>query len=251
MDAAAASGLTQAKISRLERGLYTPNPEDVKALARAYKAPAAARRELERTAKDLAENRVYSRVVLQRGAWKLQKQTGRIEAASERVRTFQPMLIPGLLQTRAYAAAVIGSAPMTPTELERAINTRMERQELLGSGRRFDLIMTEAVLRWPLIEPAGMIEQIEHIAAAIDIPNVHVGVVPLMAPHSPIVQDGFNLYDTRAVIVGTTTATAYIVDAPDVAAYDVLFGELEKLAVYGDDARALLGEIADDYRALI
>lgn len=59
---------------------------------------------------------------------------------------------------------------------------------------------------------------------------------------------GFDLYDERAVIVGTLTGTGYLTTPADVADYVKLFGQLAELAVFGDEARAAVGRIAEDYR---
>src|SRR2546430_15047243 len=80
IDAAKATGLTQAKISRLENGAFTPRPEDVRRLARAYRASAEERAELEQIAQDLTDSQVYARIILQRGGWEIQEKFRRLEA---------------------------------------------------------------------------------------------------------------------------------------------------------------------------
>lgn len=250
MDAAAAAGLTQAKISRLENGRYTPNPEDVQHLTRAYKTSAKVRRDLERTARDLNEGHVYSRIVLQRGAWRMQQQAGRIEAESTQIRAFHPTLVPGLLQIPAYARTMFASVGVTGTELDQTVAARIERQSLLGSEREFVLLVTEGALRWHVGSPDLMIDQLAHIEAATNLPNVRVGVIGYTTPAEIFVQEGFDLYDTRAVIIGTTTATATITDTHDLSIYDQLFTDLQGLAAFDGDARRELARIAADYRRL-
>jgi transcriptional regulator with XRE-family HTH domain len=250
MEAAAATGLTQAKISRLETGRYTPRPEDVDHLARAYRAPAKVRRSLERTARDLTEGRVYSRIVLQRGAWKMQQMAGQIESESSLVRAFHPALVPGLLQTPAYARMMFASVGIAGDELDRTVEARIGRQDLLGSGPEFVLIMSEGALRWHVDGPHLMLDLIGHIVDATQLPNVRVGIIPYTSPARVFVQEGFDLYDTRAVIIGTTTATATITDSRDLAIYDALFGDLVKLASFDEAARSVLARIAADYEDL-
>lgn len=251
--AAAAAGLSQAKISRLENGRYTPQPADVQRLVRAYRAPARARRELEQVARDLSESHVYARILFQRGAWRMQQQIGRIEAASARIREFHSTLVPGLLQTPAYARVLFASGgEITGDELDRTVQARVARQALLDTDREFTLLMIEGALRWQLGGPELMVEQIEYVSDATRRwPNVRIGVIPYTQASTVIVEDGFDLYDTRAVVVGTTTATATITDSTDVATYDRLFTALEELAVYDYVARRELDRIAEDYRALI
>lgn len=248
MEAAAASGMTQAKVSRLENGRHTPDPDDISQLARTYHAPARVRRRLEQTARNLVEGRVYSRIVLQRGAWRMQERAGQIEAESERIRTFQPTLVPGLLQTRDYARVVFASVGMTGETLERTVDARLNRQQLLDTDREFVELITEGALLWQLNNSELMVEQIQHIMREMIRPNVRVGIITHEKPANVVVQEGFNLYDQRAVIIGTTTATATITDASDVAIYDDLFNALQNLADFDEAAVRELSRIVEVYR---
>ncbi|MGH3319845.1 MAG: helix-turn-helix domain-containing protein [Streptosporangiaceae bacterium] len=251
VEAARAAGVTQAKISRLENGRFTPRVEDVRRLARAYSAPTDVRREVERAARDLAEGRVSSRVVLQRGAWRMQQRAGRIEAASARVRAFHPLIVPGLLQTPAYARLVFTArGDMTEEDVERSVAVHMHRQALLDTDRGITLVTTEGALRWQAGGPDVMSAQLERIAEATRHPNVRVGVISWTTPVEVFPQEGFDLYDTRAVIIGTETATATITEPRDVVAYDKLFDDLEAKASFGAEARGILARVAEGYRTL-
>ena len=52
------------------------------------------------------------------------------------------------------------------------------------------------------------------------------------------------------MIVGTETGTATIVDQDDIAHYELMFAELERVAVIGEAARCVLSRVSDDYRRL-
>src|SRR3954449_13484967 len=56
-----------------------------------------------------------------------------LEAAAALIRTYEVQFVPGLLQTKEYARAVVklGHANTTPQEIERRVTLRMERQRLL------------------------------------------------------------------------------------------------------------------------
>lgn len=77
-----------------------------------------------------------------------------------------------------------------------------------------------------------------------------IGIVDWTSPIDVFPQEGFDIYDTRAVIVGTETATATITDSRDVAAYDSLFSALEAAARFGNDARAIVTKLISEYRSL-
>lgn len=95
-----------------------------------------------------------------------------------------------------------------------------------------------------------MAAQLEHIAAAGRLAAVRVGDIPWTQPARVFPKHGFDLYDHRAVIVGTETATALLTDQHDVTKYVTLFAELERLAVFGEAADELLGRVAQEYRTL-
>lgn len=245
-------GFSQTKISRFESGLFVPTPDDAERLARAYGAPADMCRKVVSLATDLRKETISSRVVLNRGAARFQQRVGRIEAASRQVATFHPAMIPGLLQTPDYAQAVFSSGgDLPPTEVDKAVAARMERQSLLvASGRRFTQIVTEGALRWHARSPLTMVRQIERLIDVSRLPEVHVGVI-WRSPAAVFPMHGFDLYDRRAVLIGTMTATALLTDQRDVAEYTALFLELERLAIFEDQARQVLNEVADDYRRLL
>ncbi|MDQ4031024.1 MAG: helix-turn-helix transcriptional regulator [Actinomycetota bacterium] len=249
-EAAQRAGLSQPTISRWERGLFVPNAEDVATLARVYNVPAVMRHRLAQMTEDLRAEFTSARVVMHRGAGAAQRRIDRIEATSERVATFHPAMVPGLLQTETYARTVF-SQGLTGTALDEAIDARRDRQRLLTEpGRRFDQVLPEGALRWHARNPSVMIDQLDHIADVAKLPGVRIGVIPWTTPVRVFPMHGFDIYDRRAAIVGTWTATALLTDQHDVTRYLDLFQELQDLAFFGAAAIENLARIADDYRAL-
>ncbi|WFE24377.1 helix-turn-helix transcriptional regulator [Solwaraspora sp. WMMD937] len=108
-----------------------------------------------------------------------------LEAAAKMIRSYEVQFVPGLLQTRDYARAVVllghGRAPAD--EVERRVELRMERQELLHRPQPPNLwaVIDEAVLRRPIGGPAVMREQINALIEATKLPNVRLQVVPFDA----------------------------------------------------------------------
>lgn len=249
IEAARAAGLSQPKISRLETGKQVPTTAEVEALCQVYGAPARTRQQLLAIARDLREEQVSARVMLQRGAHRMQERIGRIEAASALVRTFHPALVIGLLQTPGYIRAMLDES-LPDDEVERIVAARGERQRLLDTDREFVLIMTEGALRWHVGSPAVMIAQLQHLAEITRRSNVRLGVIPWTRPVRAGALHGFHLYDRRAAIIGTETATAIITDARDIADYETCLATYEALAVYDADARQVLDRLSDEYRTL-
>lgn len=100
------------------------------------------------------------------------------------IRWFQPLLVPGLLQTEAYARAVLEwGALLPPAEVERSIASRMERQTVLDRSQppQFVAIVDETVLHRLVGSPAVMVEQCERLMKCVDRPNIHFQIVPASA----------------------------------------------------------------------
>ena len=251
IEAGRRAGISQSKISKLENGLLLPQVADVEALCRAYGASPTDREALLRLVKSLRSEAVEpARVVLARGAHRLQQRIGRLEASASLLRSFQPCMVIGLLQTEAYARAVFGST-LTGRGLEQAVAARRKRQAVLHDERkRLVLVMSEGALRWQAGSPAVMLEQLDAIAEATRLPTVRIGVVPYSTPMPVFPRHGWHIYDSDAVILGTETGTATITDPDDVADYERLFGVIEERAAFDGAAREVLERIADDYRRL-
>lgn len=244
-------GTSQRRISNIETGRFVPRPDEIGALADLYHVPAPLRRQLVGAVADLRDEPAKARVVMSRGAYTMQQRIGRIEESSARIRSFHCAVVIGLVQTEAYARAVFSDGgDITGDDLERCVAQRLDRQAVLTSGRDITLVMTEGALRWCAESPAVMVEQLDHIADVATRPGIRVGIVPWTKPARVFPLHGFSIYDSRAVMVGTRVATAFLTDSADVAEHEKLFGELEALADWDEAAREHLGRIAADYRSL-
>jgi len=109
-----------------------------------------------------------------------------MEGAASMIRTYEVQVIPGLLQTEAYARAVLmlgyGHTPLT--EIDKRIEVRMKRQEILDrQEKRPELwaVIDEAALHRPFGGANVMYEQIKSIIDVCDKPNVRVQIVPFTA----------------------------------------------------------------------
>ncbi len=243
--AAHAAGIGQAALSRYETGRFVPTPERLDALLDAYDATADIRARLHQIVTDVrVENRRV--VVHRRNAPAFQRRIRDIEAASAHVTTFQPTMVPGILQTPAYMRVL--TSAVDPTIANGLIAARIERQQLLGTpGHRFTQIITAGALLWCAGSSATMIEQIDHIIAVSRLDGVRVGVIPAHRPMTVFPMHGFDLYDERAVIVGTLATTAILTDPDDVARHIDLLAALRAGAEYDTNARSTLTELRNGY----
>jgi hypothetical protein len=105
-----------------------------------------------------------------------------LEAAAALIRTYEVQFVPGLLQTEAYARAVIrlGHQDADAEELERRVSLRVTRQRILGRADPPQLwaVVDEAALRRPIGGVAVMREQIESLIQATQRPRIRLQVIP-------------------------------------------------------------------------
>lgn len=249
IEAAKRAGTSQNKISRVENGKGLLTEAEAGALLTVYGVHGDERHRIMMLVGVARAGHIDSRVILQRGAHHFQERVRQLDEQSRLVRSFAPTAVLGILQMRAYARVVF-TQRMAEEQAVPSIASRVERHRMLDDpSRQWVLLQAEGALRWNLGGSAVMVEQIERIAAVIDRPNVRLGIIPWQTPAWVLPLHGFHLYDRRAVVVGTRSGTA-IMDEREVPDYEALFGELERLAVFDGEARAVLDRIADDYRSL-
>ncbi|GAA3687481.1 helix-turn-helix transcriptional regulator [Nonomuraea antimicrobica] len=170
---------SHAKISRLELGQVSFKQRDVADLLTLYGVTDPAERE---ALLDLAKQanapgwwHKYGDLL---PAW-FEVYIG-LEGAASGIRTYENQFIPGLLQTPAYARAVIELAheKAPRAELDRRVALRTTRQERLESGLKLWAVIDEAVVRRMLGGPDTMREQITHLLDITEEHNVTVQMIP-------------------------------------------------------------------------
>ncbi|TQS30085.1 helix-turn-helix transcriptional regulator [Microbispora sp. KK1-11] len=252
-DVAPQVGVSQPTISRWEKGEKVPSMPEARAFADAVGASHETREHLLQLVEAARSEVVAWRAAL-REKGHLQDEVRELEATARRLRNYQPVLIPGLLQTAEYARRVFPLVDRTGRQdYAAAVAARMQRQEILYDPvRRFDFLITETALRLRLGGPEVLRPQLDRIAQVSTLENVTIGVIPLDAPPSAIGWHPFVIYEDVAdadpfVRVEMVHGMVPPIDRPeDVAVYQSLADNLARDAVYGADARALLDRIAQD-----
>jgi transcriptional regulator with XRE-family HTH domain len=104
-----------------------------------------------------------------------------LEQAASVIRTYELQFVPGLLQTRDYARAVTMLGHDDRADVERRVDLRIRRQDLLRSPGAPTLwaVIDEAALRRSLNGPDLLRDQLDHLLAMNELPNVSVQVAPL------------------------------------------------------------------------
>lgn len=106
-----------------------------------------------------------------------------LEATATSLWHFAVSVLPGLLQTPAYAREVLAAGGLKGPELEQQVQARMGRRTLLDGDDAppFRTILSEAVLRTPLRDAAAWHEQLEYLGEMADRGNVTLQVLPFSA----------------------------------------------------------------------
>jgi transcriptional regulator with XRE-family HTH domain len=248
---AAALGISQSRVSRMELGQQTAELEVVDNWARAAGVPADERETLLGIADAAAAEMVSWRKAMDRGLATLQEDSRELEASAGTILNFQTAGIPGLLQVAEYARRVFtaGHSAGHP-DIAAAVAARMNRQTILyDESKHLEFVMTEAAVRWQTGPESLMRAQVEKIIDVSSLGNVIVAIIPQASETAVWHDHGFNVLDDRSdngdpvVHVETLTRGLNIADPAEVAAYKKAFAQLRQLAVAGAEAQALLRRI--------
>jgi transcriptional regulator with XRE-family HTH domain len=180
-----------------------------------------------------------------------------IEREAIRLRGFEPMIIPGLLQVAEYSRAIFGTRfGLTNEAIDDLVTARLKRQEILNRDEPPELwvILDEGVLRRPVGGTYVMREQLRHLLEMAHRPRISVQVIPRTVTHLGLSVGGFAAADCPdAPTVGFQETASYgqVVDrAEDVSAliecWDTLVREALPLAA----SQALLEEAAKSWTSV-
>jgi transcriptional regulator with XRE-family HTH domain len=253
-DVAARLLVSQSKISRLENGRRSISQRDVRDLCQVYGVEDA------RMVESLMHMAKESR---QQGWWHAFGDVPYsvyigLETEAESLRVYDSLVVPGLLQTRAYATAVIeGTEPeSTQEQIERRIGVRLQRQERVNdpdSPLRFWVVVDEAALRRVVGSRAVMREQLEHLAKMSTEAHITVQVLPYDAGAHPGMTGNFAILefadatDSSVVYIEGVTSDLYLEKAADVHGYSVMYEHLRAQALSAEASRQFILEAARSY----
>jgi hypothetical protein len=102
------------------------------------------------------------------------------ESDASQIRTYMPLVIPGLLQTPAYMEAMLRTGPRPPAWRRKAVEVRQRRQDILdrsdGTAPKLSVVMTEASLMYRWGMHTDRLEQIEHLVRLSRRPNIDLRI---------------------------------------------------------------------------
>jgi transcriptional regulator with XRE-family HTH domain len=246
-------GMNQPKISRIETGAVKPDPADVRRISEALRLPDDVTAQLVAEAEDAHNDLTDQRS----GLAGRQRAVAVHETRGKAVRVFQPTTIAGLVQTPAYAYAVMRTAHRmmtgprrTPSEaaLIEAVAGKVHRRENMFAGRaRVYVLLSEAALANRVLGDDGMLEQIEFLRQLSADDRIIIRIIPFSArlPHPAV--NCFELVDDRWLAVDLFNTSLTSTGKDDIRLYREVFDEL--WATGSGDVGPILAEYARRYRA--
>lgn len=240
VDAAALSGLTQSKITRAERGQFTLHSDEAAQYGHALNATPDQRRELVELCSAVKADTVSGQTRIIRRAAEIQRRIRLLETQSRVIRSWQPTIVPGLLQTWEYTVAL---DEWTPDEAW-AVERRGRLALLDDPDKRFEQVLSEAALRWIVGSQKVMNGQLRHLVELSERPNIDVAILPFGQTMVPPPEGTFHLYDSRAAQVATDIGPAFPTERPDLDAFAATFRRLSEAAAHEAEARTLIERVA-------
>lgn len=244
-------GWSRSKLNRFETGKGAPTPDDVAAICHLYCVEAA-------TAEALVQ---LTREVARRGWWTAYSDvfTGsyvEFEAAAKTIHHWEPLVVPGLLQTENYAQEIIraGHPDRPDVELARRVDARMQRKTaLLGAQAPIlHVLVSENALRYPVGSAGIMTHQLGEILHAMDRPNITVQVLPLKVGAHGGTEGAFSVLsfnddDPELGYAECPAGEVYVEDGEQVRRLMLTFERLTDACLSPKESAAFIAAVRNDH----
>ncbi|MCP2277178.1 helix-turn-helix domain-containing protein [Nocardia amikacinitolerans] len=236
------NGWDASKVSKIEYGKIKPSLDDIHAYCRDCDAEDELA-DLLATRKNIDTAYLEWRKILGTGTKRRQQASIRWESEARILRWFEPVLIPGLLQTADYATGILRKViefQQIPDDLDEGVSKRMERQQVLyRRDHLFHFVIGEQALYTTVGDEQTMIGQLDRLLAVQGMPRVTLGIIPFMAPFETATTS-FLMFDNKMVLVEGITAELNITQPREIKVYHRTFDVLAGQSVTGAAARELI-----------
>ncbi|MGH7870500.1 MAG: DUF5753 domain-containing protein [Candidatus Dormibacteraceae bacterium] len=159
-------------------------------------------------------------------------------------RIYEHNVIPGIFQTAEYCRTMLSfwiKFLGTPNDLDEAVACRMQRQHVIyRGGKRFVALLEEQALRTWFGTADTQAGQLDRLLALLSLPNISLGIIPMMTPRTAVGSTGFWIFGDTLVALETPTASIEVTRPQEIAQYARMFEALKTSAVYGPAARHLI-----------
>jgi hypothetical protein len=161
------------------------------------------------------------------------------EETARKIELYRPDLLDGLVQTEAYARAVISTNPtLRPPEVEQLVQARMARQRRLTEPNppECTLVIRQSVLRAPVGSPETRFEQLKHLRKVSGLPHVTIRIIPDEVGLTAALYFPFAMFTpagdrTKTVYVETLTNGLLVDEESRISHYETVFQELLAVSV--------------------
>lgn len=249
-------GRTHASVVNWERGKTRISKSDLVCLLAELRAPDELRKGLERLREDAGRGDNHWATYGLPG-W--MRPLVSFEEDATQVDTFEPVLIPGLLQTVEYAQAihVTGRHRVAPGYAEKWVAARMQRQKRLSGPKpiRLHVVIAEAVLRLEVGGHAVFGRQLEHLLAATGSKTTHLRVLTAAESGYGGVASNFTVLhfpepseDPPLGYFDGPLGGQMVSDAGDVATMVRMFDDVRRLALSEERSVGLVAEALERHR---
>ncbi|HEY2579187.1 MAG TPA: helix-turn-helix transcriptional regulator [Streptosporangiaceae bacterium] len=174
------------------------------------------------------------------------------EAQAATLRSYEPMLVPGLFQTADYARAILGAEPgAEPDTRDEQVAARMDRQVILerADAPQIWSVLDEAVLHRCIGSTKIMRDQLEHLAALAGRPRVTIQVIPAAVREHAGLLGGFAIAEldgSPGMVYLETSAEGLTTDSPAMLAHAMFrFDTLRAEALPRVPSRDLIMKVAE------
>jgi transcriptional regulator with XRE-family HTH domain len=173
-----------------------------------------------------------------------------LEGAASLIRVYEVQFVHGLLQTEAYARAVVrrGMQGASEEDVERRVALRLERQKYLVSENapEVHIVLDEAALRRPHGDREVMRGQLQHLIEVSGLPQVRLQVMPFGFGGHAGESGAFTILSfpesdlSDVVYLEQLTSALYLDKPEDVAQYEKALKELQHDSPGPEESRDLL-----------
>jgi transcriptional regulator with XRE-family HTH domain len=247
-EAADRTGINETTIYRIEHAQARPQRRTLQALLDLYAVPKEEQPELIELLRDARQRgwlQAYQSVLPEQYFTYIT-----FEGEAESSHSYDALVVPGLLQTEAYARAVmLGEMPtITPAEADRRVEVRMNRQDVLTKEHPLSLwaVIDQAALYRLIGGRSVMRDQIRHVLDLMDLPNVTVQVIPFQVGAHPGLPGSFVhlRFADRAVpdvvYVGSLAGDLFLDGETDIRRFSLVFEHLCAASASPVDTRSFL-----------
>lgn len=237
-----------SKITKIEHGRQTPSEKDLRAWCEHCRALDELP-DLIAAVRSIETQFAEWRRIMRGGTRRRQQASAAVYERARLFRIYEPAVVPGLLQTREYAVAVLLTFidfVCVPEDAEEGAAARLERQRVLTHGdRRFHMVLGEQALHTNVGGTEVMADQLEHLLAVLKLPRLRLGIIPMDAPYRVPLNNGFWILDEALVQFDTYSAELSLIRPDEIALYGRAFERLAALAVYGAEAKGIIVKALD------